>query len=100
MRLILTVTILPDCHPQCLSEGDLASIYDLDLSSGVTKEQFITLCPALIQQQIGNHCVSAAVVEDTTEDDGYDQAAGKYPIPSSELPRQLLADKGGKSLCD
>ena len=81
MRLILAITILSDCHSQCLSEGDLASIYGLDLSSGVTKEQFIALCPALIQQQIGNHCASAAEVEDTTEDDSGDKSEGKYSTP-------------------
>jgi len=48
---------------QCLGEGDLASIYGLDLADGVTKDQFISLCPALIQQKIGGYCEVAETIE-------------------------------------
>ncbi|KAF6026638.1 SLC39A12 [Bugula neritina] len=43
---------------QCLSESALAQIYSLDLADGITKEQFVELCPVLIQQQVSNSCVS------------------------------------------
>lgn len=47
-----------------MSEATLASVYNLDLENGITKLQFLELCPALIQQTVGGHC-NAVPVETT-----------------------------------
>ena len=39
-----------------MSEATLASVYGLDLEDGISKTQFLQLCPALIQQKVGGHC--------------------------------------------
>lgn len=48
---------------QCMGEGTLASVYDLHLEEGITKDQFVQLCPALVQQQLSGSCEP---VESTT----------------------------------
>ena len=39
-----------------MNEATLASVYSLDLADGITRTQFLQLCPALIQQKVGGHC--------------------------------------------
>ena len=39
-----------------MNEATLASVYSLDLADGITRTQFLELCPALIQQKVGGHC--------------------------------------------
>lgn len=39
-----------------MNEGTLASVYGLDLAHGISRSQFLQLCPALIQQKVGGHC--------------------------------------------
>jgi len=53
----------------------LAQIYSLDLADGITKEQFVELCPVLIQQQVSNSCVS--VPEEVSTDDAVTDAESK-----------------------
>lgn len=46
-----------------MGEATLATIYGLELDEGVSRDQFIQLCPALIQQQLSGSCLP---VEATT----------------------------------
>ena len=39
-----------------MSEGTLAAVYGLELDEGIKKDEFIQLCPALIQQQVSESC--------------------------------------------
>ena len=39
-----------------MNEATLASIYGLDMDVGISRTQFLQLCPALIQQKVGGHC--------------------------------------------
>ncbi|XP_067933353.1 zinc transporter ZIP4-like [Watersipora subatra] len=54
----------------CMGEATLAAIYDLDIHNGISQDEFLSLCPALIQQQISGSC--EPVVNTTTPPSGDD----------------------------
>ena len=56
----------------------LASIYGLDVHDGISKEQFLQLCPALVQQQIEGSCEPVTTTTVVEEKVGVTSAECKF----------------------
>nr|XP_002734971.1 PREDICTED: zinc transporter ZIP12-like [Saccoglossus kowalevskii] len=59
------ITVIEDHHHDhheaeeldCYSGEDLMTIYDIDHDTGISASQFISICPALLQQVLSDACV-------------------------------------------
>uniref|UniRef100_UPI0037E8AA80 zinc transporter ZIP12-like isoform X1 n=2 Tax=Semicossyphus pulcher TaxID=241346 RepID=UPI0037E8AA80 len=56
----LETEIAKDWEQVCFSANQLVDIFDLNPTLPITKEHFRHICPAIIQQLLGNACESAA----------------------------------------
>lgn len=43
-------------HTQCFTGEDLLTIHGVDHEIGITEEQFVHLCPSLLQQILSESC--------------------------------------------